>query len=142
VDADLAAPRPGVIQLGPLTRPALLAAWERCTIAVVPSLTPEAFGLVALEAMTAGRPLIAARSGGLPGVVGDAGVLVPVGDVGALRTALAELLADPARRAALGAAAAERALDFTAGRVIPQVEGAYTRALAHAELRRGERVTA
>jgi len=142
VDPALAAPRPGVIQLGPLPRGALLAAWQRCTVAVAPSLTPESFGLVALEAMTAGRPVVAARSGGLPGVVGDAGVIVPPGDAAALRDAIAALLADPARCAALGAAAAERALTFTASRVIPQVEAAYERAVTHTRRRRHEPVAA
>jgi glycosyltransferase involved in cell wall biosynthesis len=136
-DPALAAPRSGVIHLGPLSRGALLAAWQRCAVAVAPSLTPETFGLVALEAMTAGRPVIAARSGGLPGVIGDAGVLVPPGDVPALRAALAGLLADPGRRAALGAAAKQRARGFTASRVIPRVEAAYEQARAHARARDG-----
>ena len=142
VDAELAAPRPGVIQLGPLPRGALLAAWQRCAVAVAPSLTPESFGLVALEAMTAGRPVVAARSGGLPDVVGGTGVLVPPGDVPALRDALAALLADPARRAALGAAAAQRALTFTASRVIPRVEAAYEQAVTRAHGRRRDPVAA
>ena len=142
VDPALAAPRPGVIQLGPLPRGALLAAWQRCTVAVAPSLTPESFGLVALEAMTAGRPVVASRSGGLPDVVGDSGVVVPPGDVPALRDALAALLADPGRRAALGAAAAERARTFTASRVIPRVEAAYEQAMNHARGRRPEPVAA
>lgn len=141
-DPALAAPRPGVIHLGPLARGALLAAWQRCAVAVAPSLTPETFGLVALEAMTAGRPVVVARSGGLPGVVGDAGVVVPPGDAGALRAALAALLADPGRRAALGVAAAERARGFTASRVIPQVEDAYDQALTRARGRRREAVAA
>ena len=129
-DPILAAPRDGVVQLGPLSRAALLAAWQRCTVAVAPSLTPETFGLVALEAMAAGRPVVVARSGGLPGVVGDAGVVVPPGDVVALKDALAALLADPGRRAALGATAAECAGTFAASRVIPRVEAAYERARA------------
>lgn len=141
-DPGLAAPRPGVIHLGPLPRGALLAAWRRCAVAVAPSLTPETFGLVALEAMSAARPVVVARSGGLPDVVGDAGVVVPPGDAAALRGALAALLADPPRRAALGAAAAERARGFTASRVIPQVERAYERALARARGRRREAVAA
>ncbi len=131
-----------MIVLGPLPRAALLAAWQRCTVAVVPSLTPEAFGLVALEAMTAGRPVVAARSGGLPGVVGDAGVLVAPGDVDGLRDALAALLADPARRAELGAAAAARAEQFTAGRVVPQLEAAYDAAREHAAGRSHAKVAA
>jgi len=142
VDPALAAPRPGVIQLGALPRGALLAAWSRCTVAVAPSLTPESFGLVALEAMTAGRPVVAARSGGLPDVVADTGVIVPPGDVPALRAALAALLADPARRTALGAAAARRAFTFTASRVIPRVEAAYEQALDHARGRRHAPVAA
>ncbi|SER92578.1 glycosyltransferase family 4 protein [Streptomyces qinglanensis] len=60
--------------------------------------------LVAQEALRAGVPLVAAASGGVPELVGTAAVLVPCGDADSLASAVLGLLADPARRAALGAA--------------------------------------
>ena len=61
-------------------------------------------GLVALEAMAGGTPVIASRLGGLPEIVEDGvtGYLVPPGDVSALRDRLTQLLADPAAVAQLG----------------------------------------
>lgn len=80
--------------------PALLAG---ATVAVVPSLWEEAFGLAVVEAMAAGVPLVATRTGGIPELVedGETGLLVPPGDARALADALRGLLADPARREAL-----------------------------------------
>jgi alpha-1,3-rhamnosyl/mannosyltransferase len=69
----------------------------------------EGFGLPALEAMAAGAPVVAADATALPEVVGEAGRLVPVGDVGAWATALDELLGDPGERERLGAAGRARA---------------------------------
>ncbi|GAA1261118.1 glycosyltransferase family 4 protein [Kitasatospora nipponensis] len=63
----------------------------------------EARSLVAQEALAAGVPLVATAVGGIPELVGDAAVLVPGGDAAALGRAVRELLADPARRAALAA---------------------------------------
>ena len=59
----------------------------------------EARQLFAQEALRAGVPLIATAVGGLPGLVGDAAVLIPPGDVDALDAAVRDLLADPALRA-------------------------------------------
>ena len=59
----------------------------------------EARQLFAQEALHAGVPLIATKVGGLPGLVGDAAVLIPPGDVDALDTAVRDMLAGPARRA-------------------------------------------
>ncbi|MEV8509614.1 glycosyltransferase family 4 protein [Actinoplanes sp. NPDC051475] len=59
----------------------------------------EARQLFAQEALRAGVPLIATAVGGLPGLVGDAAVLIPPGDVDVLDRAVREMLADPARRA-------------------------------------------
>ncbi|MFE9425840.1 glycosyltransferase family 4 protein [Kitasatospora sp. NPDC006697] len=80
--------------------PELLAAAD----AVVISSRWEARSAVAQEALRAGVPLVATAVGGIPELVGDAAVLVPAGDPAALGTAVRELLADPARRAALAAA--------------------------------------
>lgn len=62
-----------------------------------------------LQALAAGRPIVATRAGGIPEIVTpDVGVLVDPGDVPALSRALAELAGDPGRRAQLGAAATDR----------------------------------
>ena len=83
----------------------LLAAAD---VVVLPSRW-EARSLAAQEALRAGRPLVATRTGGLPGLLGDGAVLVPPGDAAALADAVAGLLADPARAAALAAAGRRRA---------------------------------
>jgi glycosyltransferase involved in cell wall biosynthesis len=72
----------------------------------------ELLGLVALEAMASGTPVIASRAGGLPEVVedGETGFLVPSGDETALRERIEMLLGDPAMAARLGARARERVL--------------------------------
>lgn len=69
-----------------------------CDLVIVPSRR-EAFGLSALEALAAGRPVIASRVGGLPEVVRDgvSGRLVPPGDAAALAEAALEALAAPER---------------------------------------------
>lgn len=71
----------------------------------------EGFGLVFLEAMAAGLPVVAGDAAAVPEVVpdGEAGLLVPPEDADALARALADLLADPARRARMGAAGRTRA---------------------------------
>ncbi|MFM8303852.1 MAG: glycosyltransferase family 4 protein [Actinomycetota bacterium] len=90
-------------------------------LVVVPSLeTPrwiEQFGRVAVEAMACGVPVVASDSGSLPEVVGDAGVLVPPGDVVALSNALKELVADPGKRLHLGRAALRRAAHWSWGAI-------------------------
>jgi glycosyltransferase involved in cell wall biosynthesis len=68
--------------------------------------------MVALEAMACGVPVVASAVGGLLDSVADGvtGVLVPPRDPDALAAALRALLADPARRAAMGRAGRRRAL--------------------------------
>ncbi|MFC6985834.1 glycosyltransferase family 4 protein [Streptomyces cirratus] len=78
----------------------LLAAAD---VAVLPSRW-EGRSLLAQEALRAGVALVATRVGGVPELVGEAAVLVPYGDAGALASAVTALLADPARRVALAAA--------------------------------------
>ncbi len=65
----------------------------------------EGLGVSLLQAASAGVPIIASRAGGIPEAVrdGENGLLVPPGDVTALRESVGVLLADPERRRALGA---------------------------------------
>jgi glycosyltransferase involved in cell wall biosynthesis len=76
----------------------------------MPSLW-EGLPLALLEAMLAGKPVIASRTSGIPEAVTDGvdGILTTPGDVGELANALRGVLADPARRLSLGVAARARA---------------------------------
>jgi glycosyltransferase involved in cell wall biosynthesis len=86
--------------------PALLAAAD---VVVVPSAW-EGQPLIVQEALRAGRPLVASRTGGIPDLTGpDAAVLVPPGDPGALARAVLSVLDDPGTAARLAAAARARA---------------------------------
>jgi glycosyltransferase involved in cell wall biosynthesis len=69
----------------------------------------ELLGLVVLEAMASGTPVVCSRLGGIPEVVvdGETGFLVPPGDVGALHGRLAQLLGDQRLRARMGCNARE-----------------------------------
>ena len=88
--------------------PRLLAA---CDVVVHPSVLAEPFGRVLVEAMLAGRPVVAADAGGVPEVVtdGETGVLVPPGDAAAIGEALDALRRDPLRSAALARRASAHA---------------------------------
>ncbi|MCH5673543.1 glycosyltransferase [Streptomyces gilvus] len=80
------------------------------SVVVLPSLWPENFPTVALEALRMGRPLVASRVGGLPELVGDDnGALVPAGDAAALASALDALLGRRDVLERMGAASAARA---------------------------------
>ena len=88
--------------------PRLLAA---CDVAVHASVLAEPFGRVLVEAMLAGRPVIATDAGGVPEVVtdGETGVLVPPGDARALGEAIDALRREPMRGAALARCASVHA---------------------------------
>jgi glycosyltransferase involved in cell wall biosynthesis len=83
-----------------------------CRMFAIPSVH-EAYGMVAAEAMSYGKPVIASNTGGLPEVVGNAGVLIPPQDEKALAEAINALDGDEARRRQLGNAAKERMNDFS-----------------------------
>jgi glycosyltransferase involved in cell wall biosynthesis len=100
----------GLDLLGPLPdAAALIAGFD---VLAVPSRY-EAFGYVALEALQVGTPVVAADVGGLPEVVGDAGVLVEQGDPEALAAAIEGLLGSPDRRVDLAERGRVRAARFT-----------------------------
>ncbi len=87
---------------------------------------------VFLEAMAAGLPIVATTAAAVPEVVphGQAGTLVPPGDVPALSAALADLLARPALRAAYGAFGREYVGQYDWNRVADQFLGAVADQLA------------
>jgi glycosyltransferase involved in cell wall biosynthesis len=91
--------------LGQLPQPELVDHYRRAAALVVPS-TDEGLGLVAVEAQLCETPVVAYESGGLTDTVQHdrTGVLVPPGDIGALATALDDLLDTPERAAELGRA--------------------------------------
>ena len=108
--------------------PDLLAVLHGADLALVPSRY-EGFGLPALEAMAAGVPVVAFDGTSLPEVVGDAGVLVPDGDVAAMAAAVRAVLASPARAAELRAAGLGRAAEFTWDRTAAAYAELYRAAL-------------
>lgn len=120
-----------VLPVGPKPHAEVLGAMRAAAVVAVPSRWSEPLGLVAVEAMAAGTPVVAADLGGLADVVTpDAGILVPPGDARALAAGLDGLLADPGRRRALGAAGPARAAAFAASGVAQRVLEAYDAARA------------
>jgi glycosyltransferase involved in cell wall biosynthesis len=80
--------------------------FANASVVVMPSLWPEPFGLVGIEALAAGRPVIASATGGIEEWLDDgvSGLYVEPGNVGELARALNELLADPDRQSRMGTA--------------------------------------
>jgi glycosyltransferase involved in cell wall biosynthesis len=84
---------------------------NRCRALVLVSLW-EGFGLPALEAMACGAPVIAARAGALPEVVGEAALLVDPRDPAAIADAISRIDRDPSLARSLAAAGPARAARF------------------------------
>jgi glycosyltransferase involved in cell wall biosynthesis len=100
-------------------------------LVAVPSLWPEAFGRVVLDAYSCGRPVVASRIGGLPELVGpDTGLLVEPGDAAGLAEALGRLLGDSETLRRLGRNAADRAADFSLDRITDEHEQLSLEAIA------------
>src|SRR5207245_2052137 len=101
------------------------------TVFCAPSVHGESFGIVLLEAMAASTPIVASSIEGYSNVARadrDA-VLVPPGDVEALRAALRRLLDDPSLRARLVASGHERAAEFSMATLAARYLELYERAL-------------
>ena len=129
-----AAHRDAFVLLGTVERARLPDLYSVADVAVVPSLY-EPFGYAVLEAMAAGAPLVATRSGG-PGEIiehGETGLLVPVAerdgtlhlDAEQLARAIDELVIDRAKARDLAAAARRRAGEFTVSTMIDRTLDAY-----------------
>jgi glycosyltransferase involved in cell wall biosynthesis len=103
---------PGVQVLGVVEHGLVLEAMRRAAVVVVPSLVPETFGMVALEAMALGRPVIASRLG-------------EPGSPAALAAALERVLVDGAGTEQMASRAARRGESLSESVVVPRVERAY-----------------
>jgi len=125
---------PGTVFAGRVSDADLPACYHACDVFCLPSVTiAEAFGVVLLEAMACGKPLVTtALPTGVTAVNrdGTTGLVVSPGDAGALGEALRALLADPARRRAMGEAG-RRAVDaeYTAARMADRYLTLYREAL-------------
>lgn len=109
----------------------IMASFAAAAVAIVPSRWQEPLGLVAIEAMAAGTPVVATAVGALPDVVRhrETGLVVAPNDPDELAGALDELIDDPRRAAEYGSAGARRAAEYTASAIIPRFINAYHRAI-------------
>lgn len=109
----------------------LAAAYREATFTVLPS-EYEAFGLVLLESLAQGTPVIASRVGGIPEFIEDgrSGLLVPPGQEGPLAEAMRRLWADPALARRLGRHGRTEVVPrYTWDRVVDQLAGVYREVL-------------
>jgi len=110
----------------------VMAAFANCTLAVSPSLGPDACPTTALEAMALGKAVVGTDIGGIPDLVLDhkTGIVVPPRDAGALGDAITHLLAAPAITDQYGAAGRDHSTGFTVEAVAQRLESTYARASA------------
>jgi glycosyltransferase involved in cell wall biosynthesis len=94
------------LELRPTPYARMPALYEEADVVVYPTVAAEPFGLVPLEAMSASRPIVASRCGGIAETVVDGvtGRLVAPGDADALAAGVADVLRSPALARRLGAA--------------------------------------
>jgi len=129
-----ASARPSVELVGHADEAGCSALMARARAVVLPSTWEEPFGLVAVEAMAAGAPPIAAGHGAFTELITDGvdGVLFRPGDAGALGAAIADVEADPDRYLAFGCQARETYLKhFDPDRNIEQLVEIYRYAIAN-----------
>jgi phosphatidylinositol alpha-mannosyltransferase len=117
----------GVEFLGRVSDTEKAQLFKTADVYVSPATGGESFGIVLLEAMAAGTPIVCSDIHGYKGVVrrGREGLLVPPRDPRELAVAVDRLLRDPSLRERMGAAGRERADDFSWPRVTAKVEDYY-----------------
>jgi glycosyltransferase involved in cell wall biosynthesis len=113
----------GVTLLETVPHDQVLAAMARASVVVAPSIWADPLPMTVTEAQLAGTPVVASRIGGIPDQVADGvtGLLVAPGDAGELTAALDDLMADPGRRRAMGAAGQVHAQRLTAVHGTPRI---------------------
>ncbi len=101
--------------LGSVSHSDVCVLFRGCDLFILSSRRAEALGIVNLEAMAAGKPVIASRVGGIPELVidGKTGILVESENIGDLAMAIEKLCSDAELRQRLGNAGRERAMKFS-----------------------------
>jgi len=110
--------------LGHVTEEEKWDLYAGCRYLVLPSLF-ESFGMVLLEAMAFGKPVIATSAGGIPEVVGNGGVVVSPGDEEDLADAIMHVITTPELRSELSSKARERVRIFTWDHISLRLEKVY-----------------
>ena len=123
--------RARVAMLGAVPNSELPPIERACDLYLGPSTGGESFGVVLIEAMAAGLPVVASDTPGYDEVVRDGvdGLLVPPSDPGALAVSAGRVLDDPALAARRAAAGGDRAAGFDWSVVVERIETLYRRAL-------------
>jgi phosphatidylinositol alpha-mannosyltransferase len=131
VDVLPADVRPRVTMLGTVSNQDLPRYHAASDLFLGPAIGGESFGIVLVEAMAAGLPVVASDIAGYDEVVRDGvdGLLVPPDDPAALAVAIGKVLDDPALARRLGDAGRERAAAFDWSVIEERIEGLYEKAL-------------
>jgi len=108
-------------------RKQLMQLLSEATLAVSPALYGESFGIVLVEALASGTPVVATSNPGYSSILTGKGtdLLVPPGDAHALAQKIAELLGSKSNREAYGDWGREHARQFDVSAVVPQFEALY-----------------
>lgn len=120
-----------VVFTGIVAPDALPRYYQSCDVFCAPSIGGESFGMILLEAMAAGKPIVASNIPGYRALVcpGEQGLLVPPSDVAALADALEGMLADAAARRRMGEAGRARAAEYAWPAIARRVLGVYEEAI-------------
>lgn len=118
------------VWLGRVEHDRVPAVYAGCDVYCAPALGGESFGIVLLEAMAAGTPVVCSDLAAFQAVVSDAGLITAAGNAGDLADGLRQLLTRPDLRAELASRGLRRAEEFSWDRLVPHVEALYDRALA------------
>lgn len=122
---------PGARWAGQLPHAEVVALFRSARAVIVPSVWADPCPTVVLEAMAAGRPVVAAASGGILDMVvdGQTGFLAAPGDAAALAKALTTVLSEPETAKQFGIAGRDRAREFTVSAVVERIEKMYADAI-------------